>query len=94
MYGNQYAQVFTNNACFANIYAMYSKGKYGDALKLFCQEFGAPENLTFDGSQEHACKGTTFMKEVHKKGIDYHTSEPDLHNHNPFEGVIREVRWK
>ena len=43
---------------------MDSKSKYGYALKMFCQEFGVPKMLTFDGSKEHACKGTTFMKEV------------------------------
>ena len=32
------------------------------------------------------------MKEVHRKGIDYHISEPGLLNQNPFEGFIREVR--
>ena len=30
--------------------------KSGYALKLFCQEFGVPEKLTFDGSKEQACK--------------------------------------
>ena len=43
---------------------MDSKSKAGDYLKLFCQDFGVSEKLTFDGSKEQACKGTTFMKEV------------------------------
>ena len=36
----------------------------------------------------------TFMKEVHRQGIDYHISETDFHNRNPAEGVIREAEWK
>ena len=36
----------------------------------------------------------TFMKEVHRQGIDYRIREPDLYNQNPVEGVIREVKRK
>ena len=36
---------------------MDSKLKAGDALKLFCQEFGVPEKLTFEGSKEQGEKG-------------------------------------
>ena len=41
---------------------MHSNIKAGDAFKMFCQELGVPEKLTFDGSKEQVCKGTTFMK--------------------------------
>ena len=34
------------------------------------------------------------MKEFRRQGIDYHSIEPDLHNQNLVEGVIREVRRK
>ena len=90
--GNKYAQVFANTSYFAKIYPMDSKSKTGDALRMFCQEFGVPEKLTFDGSREQTGKGTTFMKEVRKQGIDYNSSEPLLHNQNPYEGLIREIR--
>ena len=50
--GNRYAQVFTNKGYFAKIYPIDKKSKAGDALKIFSQEFGAPESLTFDGSKE------------------------------------------
>ena len=59
---------------------MDSKTKAGDALRLFCQEFGVPERLTFDGSKEQSMPGTQFMKQVRTHNIDYHISEPDLHN--------------
>ena len=32
------------------------------------------------------------MSQVRKHGIDYHIAEPDLHNQNPAEGCIREIR--
>ena len=92
--GNKYAQVFANERYFSKIYPMDSKKKAGEALKVFCKEFGVPYNLTFDGSKEQCKKGTTFMKEIRKHEINYHISEPDMHNQNPVEGVIREVRRK
>ena len=94
MYGSQYPQVFTNNNYFDKFYPIYSKIKSGQALKLFCQQFGVPEKLAFYGSKEHACKEDTFIKEAHRKCIDYHISEPELHKHNPAQGVIREVGQK
>ena len=55
---------------------MDSKIKDGDDLKLFYKQFGVTENITFDGSKEHACKGGKIVKEVYSKGIDYHIIEP------------------
>ena len=49
--GNRYAQVFANKSYFSRIYPMDSKRKAGDSLRLFCQEFGVPEKLLFDGSK-------------------------------------------
>ena len=92
--GNRYAQVFTNKSYFSRIYPMDKKGKAGDALRLFCQEFGVPERLVFDGSKEQTGKGTEFMRQVRRHNIDYHIAEPDMHNQVPAEGVIRELRRK
>ena len=92
--GNRYGQVFANKGYFATIYPMDSKKKAGEALRLFCQEFGVPDRLTFDGSKEQTCKGTEFMKQVRKNNIDHHVIEPERHNQNAAEGVIREVRRK
>ena len=33
------------------------------------------------------------MKDIHKQGIDHQISETDLHNQNPVEVVIMEVKW-
>ena len=71
---------------------MDKKSEAGNDLKLFCKEFGVPENLTFDGSKEQCMKGTDFMRQIRQHGIDYHISETQRHNENPAEGVIREIR--
>ena len=92
--GNKFAQVFANKGYFAHIYPMDKKSKAGDALRLFCAEFGIPDRLTFDGSKEQTGTGTEFMKQIRKNDIDYHVTEPDRHNQNPAEGVIREIRKK
>ena len=73
---------------------MDSKRKAGDALRLFCQEFGVPKRLTFDGSKEQGQSGTEFMKQTRTHSIDYHISEANLINQNPVEGVITELRRK
>ena len=86
--------MFTNKGYFAKLYPMGSKWEARAALKLFCKEFGVPEKLTFDGSKEQCCKGTTFMKQIRSHGIHHHIIEPNMHNENPAEGVIREIRKK
>ena len=93
--GNKYAQVFANKAFFSCIYIMDSKKKAGDALRIFCQEFGVPERINFVGSKEHSNPITEFMKQIRNHIIDYHISEADLHNQNQDEGVIRGLlhRW-
>jgi len=73
---------------------MDSKSKAGDALRVFCEEFGVPEHLTMDGSKEQTNKGTEFIKQIRKHNIDYHITEPERHNQNPAEGVIREIGRK
>ena len=92
--GNRYAQVFTNKNYFARIYPLDTKGKAGDALRLFCQEFGVPEKLVMDGSREQTGKKTEFMKQVRKHNINYHITEPNSPNQNPCEGNIGELRRK
>ena len=92
--GNRYAQIFSNKQYFSRVYPMDSKSKCGDALKIFCREFGIPKSLTFDGSKEQCGKNTTFVKQIRKNEIIFHIIEPELHNQNPAEGVIRELRRK
>ena len=92
--GNRYAQVFASKNYFSKIYPMDSKAKAGDALKIFCKEFGVPDTLFSDGSKEQTGKNTTFVNQVCKYNIKHHVIEPNLHNQNPAEGVIHEIRRK
>ena len=92
--GNRYAQVMANKDFFAVAYPMMSKSGAGDALRQFINEYGRPEKLTFDGSQEQCGRKTEFMANIRKYSIDYHVTEPYRPNHNFAEGVIREIRKK
>ena len=47
--GNSNAQVFANQAYFANVYPMNKKSQHRNTLKLFYQEFIVPGSLTVDG---------------------------------------------
>ena len=73
---------------------MDTKRKTGDTLRTFCQEFGLPDKMTFDGSKEKGKKNTEFMKQIRKNDIDFNVIKPDRHNQNSCEGVIIEVRRK
>lgn len=92
--GNKYAQVMANKDFFAVAYPMGSKSGACDALRQFINEYGRPEKLTFDGSQEQCGSKTEFISNVRKYSIDYHVTEPYRPNHNFAEGVIREIRKK
>jgi hypothetical protein len=90
--GNQYAQVFSDGGFCAEVYPMARKADAGLALKSFIMEFGVPDDLTIDGSEEQNSKGPEFMKSCRRKNIRVTRTEPEQPNQNPAEGVIREVR--
>ncbi len=92
--GNTCGQLFANENYFAVFYPMDSKAKAGDALRIFCREYGVPERLVHDGAKEMTGKKTEFQSQVTKHNIITRCSEPDLHNQSPAEGVVREVRRK
>jgi hypothetical protein len=64
------------------------KGKASDALRVFCQEFGVPDKLTFHGLKEQTKKGTEFMKQVRKNDIDYHVTRCFHH-----ASILRRMRF-
>ena len=93
--GNSCGQIYAHGSYFAAFYPMDSKSKAGDSLRVFCNEFGAPEKLRHDGAKEMVGKRTEFQNVVKKHDIRTHVSEPGLHNQSPAEGVVREIkkRW-
>ena len=94
--GNTCGQIFANESYFdtffATFYPMDKKLKAGDALRVFCAEFGIPEKLVHDGAKEMTGNKTEFRKQVTKFNIKSHQSEADMHNQTPAKGVVREVR--
>ncbi len=90
--GNQYAQNFANEAYYATIYPMDTKGKAGEALRTFGQEFGVPPQLIVDGLMEQTGKNTEFMGQVQVHDINLKIAEPGLHNQSPAEGIVLDVR--
>ena len=58
-----HVQIFTRKQHFAKIYPIDGKIKARDDLKIFCREFGVPENLTLDGSKQQNYKGTEYRKQ-------------------------------
>ena len=91
---NRYAQVFANKSYFVTICPLEKKRQAGEALKSFCREYGVPEHLTFDGSKEQNGRNTESMRQIRQNDIDHQRIEPEFHNQNPCEGVIRELRKK
>ena len=67
----------------------------GDTLTHFVSDFGAPEQLTFDGAAVQTGPRTKFMQAICKYEIKYHVSGPRRPNENPAEQSIHEVkkRW-
>ena len=49
---------------------LIQKKKAGYALRIFCQEFGVPERINFDGSKEQSKPGTEFMQQIRTHIID------------------------
>jgi hypothetical protein len=48
---------------------MDSKSKAGDALRVFCSEYGVPERLVYDGAKEQTGKKTEFVFQIRKYDI-------------------------
>jgi hypothetical protein len=68
---------------------MEKKSMVGAALRQFIQDYGVPEQLTFDdGTAEQVKPKTKFVKHVQDYGIDYHFIEPYRPQQNRAETVI------
>ena len=90
--GNRHAQIFATSYNFVVAYPMERKTDAGEALKRFIADFGVPDTIISDGSQEQTGKRTVFQDQVRKHHIDHQQAEPYRHNQSKVEGVIREAR--
>ena len=89
---DQFAQVFTHRPCFAKSHPVSSKSSTGEALKICCREFEVPERLISDGSKQQTGNNSQFKKTATHCNVIHNVIEPNMHNHNPVEGAIRNIR--
>ena len=83
--GNIACQLYTHKVGFLRS----TKGEdVGNTLSDFIQEYGVPEQLTFDGAQNQVGPNMLFMKNIHKVQIQYHISSPRRPNENPAKAGI------
>jgi hypothetical protein len=64
----------------------------GNTLTQFISDYGAPEQLTFDGASVQSGLKTRFMDALQKYAIEYHVSGPRHPNEYPVEQSIHEVK--
>ena len=91
---NTWCQVYQHKGGFEACYPKINKkgDSLGETLDYFVHEFGAPENLTFEGFQSKSGKNTKFFKNLCKYIIDHTVSTPLRPNENSAEGTIREIK--
>lgn len=94
IHGDRYCQVFATKEFFAECYPIAKKSDCHIPLKKFIRTYGAPDEIISDGSREQTGRNTAFKAELRKFDIPHRIIEPERHNQNPAEGVIREVRKK
>ena len=71
---------------------MAKKSDVGQTLKAFFMKLGVPEELKFNGSKDKNSPGTAFMKCCQRNDISLTRTKQERPNHDPAEGVIREIR--
>ena len=91
------AQVYSHKCGFSVCYPMddATGSSIGYSLSDFCNDFGIPSHLTFDGAMNQRGRSTLFMKNIRTYNIEYHISAPRRPNENPAEGSIQLLkrRW-
>ena len=84
--------MFANKKLFVNGYPIEKKSDCNEALSKFIHDFGAPDEMTMNGSKEKTCQNSNFQKLFKKHDIPSRVCEPERPNNNPEERCIREVR--
>ena len=88
---NVCAQVFTDGT-YVTAYPLKSKSEAGQALKLFAEDVGIPNELTSDNAKEMTGGDTEFVKTARRLNIKLKTIEPHTARQNKAERVIGELR--
>ena len=90
------SQVFSHKCGFNHVIHLnrVDGEQVGHALADFVHEYGAPEQLTFDGANVQKGANTLFMKNLRRAEIKPKISHPRRPNESPAEGSIRELKKK
>ena len=92
IFDQRYCQVFASKEFFVEAYPISQKSECHEPLKRFVKEYGSPYEMITDGSKEQCGRKTEFASTLRKYDIYHKIIEPERHNQNPCEGVIRELR--
>ena len=97
LHQNIAAQIYSHKMGFAACYPIteLNGNSIGNTLRNFCNDFGVPEYLKFDGAMVQIGRNTLFQQLINMYDIKFKVSEPRRPNQNPAESAIREVkkRW-
>ena len=66
IHGDYYCQVFGKKKLFVEAYPMEKKSDCHEALENFVKDYGAPESMIYNGSQEQVGPGTEFQANLIK----------------------------
>ena len=94
IHNQRYCQVFATKEYFVEAYPIVQKGDCHQPLKRFVKEYGSPYEMISDGSKEQTGRRTEFANLLRRYDVNHKIIEPERHNQNPCEGVIRELRKK
>ena len=92
--GNTCAQLFTDGKGAVIIYPMRSKAQAGQMLTAFTQDVGIPNELVMDGASEQTGPNTEMVKEIRRKQIKVHITEPYSPWQNKAENAIGIIKSK
>ena len=78
----KYCQVFGNKQLFVEAYPIKKKSDCHLGLDKFVKEYGAPENMTYDGAQEQIVRNKELQRVMRKYDIKGHVTETKWSNQN------------
>ena len=82
--------MFANKEFFFKGYPVNKKSDCDEALSKFIHDFGAPDEMTMDGSKEET-GGNRVSEIMRNHDIPSRVCEPERPNNNPAERCIRKV---
>ena len=88
---HRYSQIFATKEFFVDTFPIDKKSECHESLKEFVNKYGAPLEMISDGVKEQTGRKTQFSRILNKHDIHHRITEPERHNQNPCEGVIREL---